>query len=204
MMLIRFRMIPAVLASLALVSCGGDSTAPDTTVFSVAVSGTSTISVGGTTQLTATAKNAGGTTLSGLTATWSSSHTDIATVSDAGLVTGVANGTTTITATISTVPGVRIVTVGSVGGFPADAGVEATAVNTFSPPSVDITAGGTITWTFLGGTSAEHNVTFSTSGSPANIGNMASGTAARTFTTAGTYHYTCTNHPGMSGTVVVH
>jgi plastocyanin len=203
-MLMRFRMIPAALASLALVSCGGDSTAPDTTVAIVSVTGTNTVTVGGTTQLTATAKNSAGTALPGLATTWTSSNTGVATVNDAGLVSGVANGTATITATIATVEGKRFVTVGAVAGFPDAAEVAATASNSFDPPSVDISAGGTITWTFLGGAGDQHNVTFSTGGSPSNIGNTGSGTASRTFTTAGTYHYSCTNHPGMNGTVVVH
>jgi plastocyanin len=203
-MSMRFRMIPAAIASLALVSCGGDSTAPDTNVAIVTVSGTSTVSVAGTTQLTATAKNAAGTALPGLTATWSSDNTDVATVNGSGLVTGVADGTANITATIANIQGKRLVTVGAATGFPDAAEVAATASNSFDPPSVDISAGGTISWTFLGGAGDQHNVTFSTGGSPSNIGNTASGTVSRTFNTAGTYHYSCTNHPGMSGTVVVH
>jgi len=44
-------------------------------------------------------EDAGGTAISGATVTWASSDTTIATVSSAGLVTAVSNGTDTITAT---------------------------------------------------------------------------------------------------------
>jgi uncharacterized protein YjdB len=53
----------------------------------------------GTTTLVATPKDASGTALSGRTVTWSSSSTSVATVTSAGVVTGVAPGTATITAT---------------------------------------------------------------------------------------------------------
>lgn len=78
-----------------------------------------------------------------------------------------------------------------------------TAVFAFSPASVSITRGGTVTWS--NGSSTVHNVTFSTAGSPANIGNFtsSSGGLSRTFPTAGTYSYQCTNHAGMNGTVKV-
>ena len=78
-----------------------------------------------------------------------------------------------------------------------------TATFSFSPASVTVARGGTVTWSNEGGT-ATHNVTFaSTSGAPANIANYASGNASRTFNTAGTYSYQCTNHNGMSGSVTV-
>lgn len=40
-------------------------------------------------------------------------------------------------------------------------------------------------------------------GVPANVANLATGTASRTFATAGTFEYQCTNHVGMSGSVTV-
>jgi plastocyanin len=71
----------------------------------------------------------------------------------------------------------------------------------FSPTSVTITRGGTVTWTSEGG--VVHNVTFaSATGAPANIPNIAAN-ASRTFGTAGSFSYSCTNHSGMTGTVVV-
>jgi plastocyanin len=71
----------------------------------------------------------------------------------------------------------------------------------FSPSTVTITKGGTVTWNNDAGVA--HNVTFMTSGSPTNIGNFSSGSNSRTFDTAGTYSYHCTNHAGMDGTVKV-
>jgi hypothetical protein len=69
-------------------------------VASVAVSpATATISVGGTQQLTAVTQDAAGNTLSGRLISWTSSAPAVATVSGAGLVTGQAVGSATITAT---------------------------------------------------------------------------------------------------------
>jgi uncharacterized protein YjdB len=69
-------------------------------VASVTVSiSSSTIGIGKTTQATATTKDAAGNVLSGRFASWSSDNTSIATVSSAGLVTGVALGSANITAT---------------------------------------------------------------------------------------------------------
>jgi len=62
---------------------------------------TSTISVGGTQQLTATLKASNGLTLTGRTVTWSSSDDAVATVDSTGKVTAVsaASGGTTVTIT---------------------------------------------------------------------------------------------------------
>jgi uncharacterized protein YjdB len=69
-------------------------------VASVTVSvASSTIGVGKTTQATATTRGAGGNVLVGRLVTWSSDNTGVATVSTAGLVTGVAPGAANITAT---------------------------------------------------------------------------------------------------------
>jgi plastocyanin len=73
--------------------------------------------------------------------------------------------------------------------------------NYYSPNSANLTLGGTVTWS--NGTGVTHNVTFTTPNSPANIPNMSSGSAVRTFTTAGAYDYHCTNHQGMDGRITV-
>jgi plastocyanin len=183
---------------------GGDTTAPPGPIASVTVGGPATnVVVNGTLQLSATPKDANGTTLSGLpAATWASSNTSVATVgASTGVVTGVAVGSTNITATISgIVSAPKAITV-SVP--PANATVAATTSQTFDPAQVDITAGGTVTWAF---SSLTHNVTFTTSaaGTPANTGDQTSTNVSRVFTTAGTFTYHCTSHPGMNGTVIVH
>src|SRR5439155_9078696 len=69
-------------------------------VASVAVSPpTPSLPVGGTVQLTAAPQDSAGNALSGRTVTWATSDATVASVSTTGLVTGVAVGSATITAT---------------------------------------------------------------------------------------------------------
>lgn len=61
---------------------------------------TSSVAVGGTVQLTATPKDAQGNTVPNVSVTWTTSNASVATVSNSGLVTGVAaGGPVSITAT---------------------------------------------------------------------------------------------------------
>jgi uncharacterized protein YjdB len=55
--------------------------------------------IGNTSALGVTVKDASGNTLTGRTVTWKSDNTGVATVNDQGVVTGVAAGATTVTAT---------------------------------------------------------------------------------------------------------
>ena len=71
---------------------------PTVSAVSVAPS-SATLPVGGTQQISATLTNVVGTILTGLTTTWSSSNTAVATVSGGGMVTGIAPGSAMITAT---------------------------------------------------------------------------------------------------------
>lgn len=78
-----------------------------------------------------------------------------------------------------------------------------TTVNvSFSPATVTIAAGGSVTWQISGAT---HNVTFNAAApTGGNIPDTDSGgSASRTFSTAGSYDYRCTRHNGMTGRVVV-
>ncbi len=70
-----------------------------------------TLSVGATVQLAATVKDGSGAPLSGLAVTWASARPAIATVSAAGVVTAVAAGIDTVTATAGGVSGRAVVTV---------------------------------------------------------------------------------------------
>lgn len=70
-----------------------------------------TVGVGSTTQATATLRDANNNLLTGRTVTWASGNTAFATVSGSGVVTGVAAGTTSITATSGGVSGSANVTV---------------------------------------------------------------------------------------------
>src|SRR2546430_5747497 len=85
-------------------------------VASVTVSPPSaSVAAGQTVQLTATAKDANGNTLSGRVVTWSSGNTSAATVNGSGLVTGVAAGSATITATSEGQTGTAAITVTGAG-----------------------------------------------------------------------------------------
>jgi len=71
----------------------------------------------------------------------------------------------------------------------------------YSPNPVAIAVGGTVTWT-----NNDNTAHTSTSDNGAwNSGNIApGGSFSMTFTTAGSFTYHCTIHPGMIGTVTVH
>ena len=100
-------LVTAVLAGSATITAtseGQSGTAAVTVtvvpVASVTVSpATASLTVGQTTQLTATPKDASGNPLTGRLITWATSNAAVATVSTSGLVTAVAAGSATITAT---------------------------------------------------------------------------------------------------------
>jgi plastocyanin len=71
--------------------------------------------------------------------------------------------------------------------------------NQFTPPDIQVSPGTTVTWTWAQNAST-HNVTFNDG---VASGDRASGTFTRTFANTGTFPYSCTLHPGMSGTVTV-
>jgi plastocyanin len=71
----------------------------------------------------------------------------------------------------------------------------------FNPENVTIARNGSVTWS--NGTGFVHNVTFSGAGAPSNVPDHTTGSSARTFANAGTFSYSCTNHLGMTGVVVV-
>lgn len=125
----------AVAATVFLSACGGGTTPnppspppvppppPPAAVASVAVApGTATLVPQATQAFTATVRDGAGNTLSGRTVTWSSSQATVATVDGSGLVTALAVGSTTITATSEGQSGTAQVTVavgavvGSTGG----------------------------------------------------------------------------------------
>ena len=84
---------------------------------------------------------------------------------------------------------------------PANA-VAATPALAFTPATITVNTGDAVTFAFG---SVAHNVFFDAkAGVPGDIpGNNANVSVARTFTTAGSYTYTCHIHPQMHGTVVV-
>jgi len=72
---------------------------------------TTTIRVGHTVQLTATAHDADGTVLEGKSFEWTSGIGSVAAVSQTGLVTGLAKGSSRIDATADGVTGSLVITV---------------------------------------------------------------------------------------------
>src|SRR5205823_3248600 len=108
--------VVAGTATLTATSEGKDGSAVVTVtlvpVASVAVApATASVRVGQTVQLTATPKDSAGGTLTGRVVTWGSNNTSVATVSGSGLVTSVAAGTATLTATSDGQAGSAVVTV---------------------------------------------------------------------------------------------
>jgi hypothetical protein len=104
-----YRRLALVVTPLALtLGCGsnGATGVNSKTVASVSVSPAldTLVALQDTMRLTATARDAAGTTVPGVAVTWSSSDPTIASV-DNGLVTAVANGATTIKATVTGVEG---------------------------------------------------------------------------------------------------
>ena len=99
-------------ATVCNVTVGVWTPLPPAPVASVTMSpAATTVSGGGTVQLTATLKDASGNVLRGRSVTWASSAPALAPVSGTGLVTGLVVGTATITATSGVHTGSAAVTV---------------------------------------------------------------------------------------------
>jgi plastocyanin len=91
---------------------------------------------------------------------------------------------------------------GSTGGSSDPVATTSVSVgdNIFTPSSIVVSSGATVTWTWAAGAGL-HNVTFNDG---TQSGDKSGGaTFTRTFSTAGTFNYACTLHVGMTGTVKV-
>jgi plastocyanin len=90
------------------------------------------------------------------------------------------------------------------GNAGAAAAVATDSVNiknfAFSPATVTVTAGSTVVWTNQD--SIQHDITFDGGSIVSSVLNH-NDTFSHTFPTAGTYHYICSIHPFMHGTVIV-
>jgi plastocyanin len=121
----------------------------------------------------------------------------------AGVVTAVAAGSTTVTASFTaagktwTASANVIVTAPTPPSTAAVQGVE----DAFTPSAVSIAVGGTVTWTMV---DEEHDVTWSGAAPPGgNTGRIDDdASVSRTFPTAGTFTYTCSRHDGEHGGTV--
>ena len=92
-----------IVCLLLLAACGDSTTGPPPVATSIVLSSTSLTfdSLGPTQQLTASVQDQNGATIGGAIVAWTSSTPSVASVSSTGLVTAVADGTATITATVS-------------------------------------------------------------------------------------------------------
>jgi plastocyanin len=70
----------------------------------------------------------------------------------------------------------------------------------FSPATITVTAGSTVVWT--NSDSVQHDITFNGGGIASSVLNH-NDTFSHTFPATGTYHYICSIHPFMHGTVIV-
>jgi uncharacterized protein YjdB len=164
-------------------------------VASVSVSPASaTILLGQTAQLTATPKDANGSALTGRIVTWASSAPGVASVSASGLVTGVAAGSATLTATSEGKSGTASITVTIVP-------VAAVAV---TPAAPNIRVGGTVQLTATTKDSAGNLLTGRVVTWASSVPAVAtvSATGLVTGVAAGTITITATSE-GKSGTATV-
>src|SRR2546425_9580673 len=92
------------------------SVAPVPVASVVVAPATASVSVGQTTQLTATPRDSTGAPLTGRAVSWSSDNAGVATVNGSGLVSGVAAGLANITATSEGKSGTAAVTVSTSSG----------------------------------------------------------------------------------------
>lgn len=133
------RFLAAALLALGLYACSAEPIGPNLVpVASVTLEPANpVVGVGKTAPLTATAKSQNGTVLLNRTITYASGNTAIATVDDAGVVTGVAAGSTQITASSE----------GKSGSVSLTVSTTLVASVTVTPPSVTVNVGSTVTLT---------------------------------------------------------
>ena len=157
------------------------------------------------------AEDARGNAKQGVTVAWAV-HQGTGTFTPVQNTTG-ADGVASSTRSFGATPGTYTDTATATGltGSPARFTVDAVvppatatvtvADNTFTPTEVLIALNGTVTWSWTG--VAIHNVTFTTAGSPSGIANRTTGSDSRLFNAPGTFNYSCSNHPGMNGSIIV-
>src|SRR5438093_815821 len=140
------------------------------------------VAVGATRQLSAVTKDSAGNTLTGRVITWSSSNTAVATVNSSGLVTGVAAGSATITATSEGKSGTATITVtnvpvASVTVNPATASIQTGSTQQLSAVTKD-SAGNTLTGRVV--TWSSSNTAVATVNSSGLVTGVAAGSATIT------------------------
>lgn len=107
--------LSAILIAVSIGACGGDKgdglQAPSPVTQVTVSAPVTTIRVGDTVQLTATAQDADGNVLEGREFTWTSGIGTVASVSPNGLVTGLVKGASEIRATAEGVTGTVVIRV---------------------------------------------------------------------------------------------
>jgi len=185
------------MAMIVLTACGSDPASPSVATV-IITAPKQTIAVGEAVQLSATARDANGGTIGGAKFIYGVVPSGVVSVNASGRVIGVAQGSAAITATaggVTSQPFLVTVTTGSV------AVVVTMQSNLFSPAQATIRVGQTVLYDFP---ADQHNVMFANrTGKPADIPATSNVQVTRTFSTAGTFPYECTLHPGMNGTVIV-
>lgn len=220
----RLARMPGLGAAVLALACGGDGgggTAPPGPPAQLEKSGGDAQSWYFNNALPApysvTVRDASNRAVSGVSVDWSITtgggtlSPDPSTTNASGVATTVhtlGSATTyVVSAAVTSLPSVTFTT--SASDPPPTAAVSLFGLR-FNPANVVVqvntgTAGvGEVTWTWNDSPTG-HNVTF-TSGPtprPANSTTKDAGTYSATFTTVGTYEYTCTLHQGMNGTVRV-
>lgn len=193
--------------ALLLACGGGDGPGPDPAVLTTvevtpATASLFTVGPGNTVSLSVAPLDQNGDPVVGAGApSFSSGNTAVANVGGDGTITAAGAGTAVITASV-TADGVTEAGTSTVTVHVAPASAQVFAPQfAFQPATVDVHAGGGVTWTFG---PIHHDVTFTTQGAPANVPELENGSALRSFPTNGEFDYLCSIHPTMRGTVRVH
>jgi hypothetical protein len=131
----KFFLALAVLSVVGACKNGTDPDDPNRVVTVTVTAPTTAIIVGGVVQLSASAITQGGTTVTNPTISWTSQSPNVATVSTAGLVTGVSVGTAIIEARVSGVTGQINISVAADACASAPVSLNLGEVRTFAGPS---------------------------------------------------------------------
>jgi len=155
----------------------------------------STLLVGTTLQVTATLKDATGNVLTGRTIGWTSSNTSVASVSPTGLVTGIAAGNVTLTATSETKTGTLALTVAAapvstvavgLASSSLQVGQNTQATATLRDASGNVLSGRSVTWSSsspaVGSVSATGVVTAVAAGTTSIVASSEGKTGSATLT----------------------
>jgi len=203
-----------VVAGVAAWACNGDTTQPRPP--------SDLVKSGGDAQswyfnnplpvpLSVTALDPSGRPVPGVVVTWAvTGEGGVSPTQSTTNASGVATttdslGSSTLQRVAASFPGLaNAATFTEVGSAPPTTASVSVADFSFSPTSVAIKTGGTVTWNWTG--AVGHNVTYDGGPTPrpTNSATQTTGTHQNTITTVGRYTYYCTQHPTlMTGSVTV-